>query len=104
MSKILKSKLGMFLSAIYLLILVSVLIEANTPAEHAMTGLGLLIVTAPCSFAFSAIFLFLGIPEQSYMIFLYVSVVLGGLINIIILFLAGYLLSETFNTSSSNKK
>ena len=101
MPEFLKSKLGMFLAGIYLLLIFLAILEINSSRPHSMDGLALLILTAPWSFLLLLLFESLGItPKENYPL-LYLSVAFGGLINALTLYLIGCLVTKVLKFLSS---
>lgn len=100
-----KSKLGMFLAGIYLIVLFYALIEANTPPPEPKDGFALLILTAPCSFLLGILLdnLLITTKENSDSL-LYVYIASGGLINASILYLVGWLSAKIFGTHPSKER
>lgn len=104
MPEFLKSKVGMFLAGIYLLLVLCTILEANTSPPHAMSGLAMLILTAPCSFLLLLLFDSLGITSKEYDPLLYLYVAFGGLFNALTLYLLGCLATKVLKFLSSSGK
>jgi len=104
MPEFFKSKLGMSLAGIYILLIFYTILEVNSRRPHSMDGLGMLILTAPCSFLMAVLFDSLRITSNENDPFLYLYVAFGGLINASLLYFLGYILTRIFQYFSSNKK
>ena len=103
MPEFLKSKLGVFLAGIYLLLVVYALIEYSVQPPVIMGEFALFILTAPWSFLLLLLLENLGITVvENYPLF-YFSVVLGGLINAATLFFVGYFVTKLFRFLASIK-
>jgi len=101
MSDFLKSKLGMFLTGIYVLLIFYAILEVIGSPPHSMNGLAFLILTAPWSFLLLFLFDSLKIVTKENYLLLYLSIIVGGVINASILYLIGCLLSKTLKYLSS---
>ena len=101
MSEFLKSKLGMFIAGIYLLLIFYAIVEGVGSRPHSMDGLAFLILTAPWSFLLLLLLESLGITiVENYPLF-YLSVAFGGLINASTLYLIGCLFTKALKFLSS---
>lgn len=94
MSKLLKSKLGIVFAVTYLLVIFLAILEQQNSRPEPMDELGLLFLTAPWSFIFLVIFEFIGIVTKENYFVLYALITLGGLINALILYLLGSLITK----------
>jgi hypothetical protein len=101
MAEFLKSKLGMFLAGLYVLLVIYSIAEGMGGKPHSMDGLALLIVTAPWGFLLFLFLEILGVTVKENWTLLYFSVVLGGLINALLLYLIGCLLTKALKHLSS---
>lgn len=101
MPEFLKSKLGMFLAGIYVLLIFYAVLEGIGTRPHSMDGLAFLILTAPWSFLLAFLFDGLGATSKDNAPFLYLYVAFGGLVNISILYLIGCLLTKLWKYLSS---
>jgi hypothetical protein len=104
MTYFLKSKLAMFFTGIYALLIFYSILEAIVSSPHSMKGLAFLILTAPWSFLVLLLFDSLGIVTKENYALLYFSIALGGLMNASILYLFGCLLSKALTFLSSPSK
>jgi hypothetical protein len=90
MPEFLKSKLGILLVSVYLLLISYAVFEINSSPPKPMSGFGMLILTAPWSFWLALLFENLGImTKENGDSFLYIYVAFGGLCNAAILYLIG---------------
>jgi hypothetical protein len=101
MFEFLKSKLGMFLAGIYVLLVISTIAEVMGGKPHSMDGLALLILTAPLGFSLLLFLEILGVTVKENWTLLYFLVALGGLINALSLCFIGYLLTKALEHLSS---
>lgn len=95
MKRVLKSRFGLAMAGVYVLLIVLALIEAYGSKPEPMDSLGLMILTAPWSY-FIVILLFkIGvITTENGDSFLPFIVIIAEAINVLILLFAGYLLTK----------
>lgn len=102
--KLFKSNIGLVFAVIYLLLILSAIIEGINMPPHAMSGLAMLILTAPWSFIFLVMLETLGVVTKENYPALYALITFGGLINAFILYLLGSLVTKLFEFIFSRNK
>lgn len=108
MSELLKSKLGWLLAGIHLSIILTCLLFINLiNPQNVIVVFILMILTAPWGLFLMFLPGLLGISmlellsNKNQDLLLTVEFAIGGLINAVILYLAGFLLTKAFNRLSS---
>lgn len=105
MKGVFKSKVGMAMSCVYVLLLIAAVLEAFGSKPEPMDSLGLLILTAPWSFFLGILMSSLGvITLENGDSFVLLLVAFGGAINIVILLLIGRLITKLFQYFTTPKK
>ena len=97
MTKFFKLNFGMVLAIVYLLMIFYAIIEGIASPPEPMSGLGVLILTAPWSFIFLVVFENYGIITTENSAVSNILITFGGLINASILYLLGSLLTKIFS-------
>jgi hypothetical protein len=93
-----KFKLGMIIATVYLLLFLIVIIELNVSRPDALSGLGVIFLTAPWSLIFLNTFNENGVLASARSPFtFYALITFCALINALILYLLGNLLIKVLN-------
>lgn len=99
-----KSKLGITLVAVYLLLIAYAIIELNMGPPEPMSEFGLLILSAPWSFILLEILETGGLVSQkNNSLLLYALVVSGGAINSTIVYFIGVLFSKLISLMGKSR-
>ena len=104
MTDLLKSKLGLFLTGVYLIMVCYAVLEGSSAKPEPMDNFALIIVTSPWSFLLMLLLAKLGImTTENGDSFLPLLVIFGGLINALILYWIGYLVTKLLTLFYSGK-